>query len=208
MLGLSAVEARTEVDATPEQVWDVISDPTTYPDWLVGAQRIRGVDPSFPNPGSGFRHSVGATKGTTIDDSTEATAAEAPYLLGLEVHAGPFRADVQLLVLPGPKGTEIRFSERPKGTWVALTPVLRPAFHARNAESLRRLEKLLEQRGGKAEPGQGGARAQAAAAAAVEEAKDSPSPAKKPPVAKKPPAKKSSTAKSATAKKPAGAKAS
>jgi uncharacterized protein YndB with AHSA1/START domain len=142
---LSAVQARTEVPASPEEVWAVISDPTTYPDWLVGAQRIRGVDPSFPEPGSEFRHSVGATEGATVDDRTEATRADPPHRLGLEVHAGPFRADVELLVLPSPKGSEIRFSERPKGAWLAVTPVLRPVLHARNAESLRRLERRLEQ---------------------------------------------------------------
>ena len=147
MLGLLAPsQARTEVPATPEEVWDVISDPTTYPDWLVGAQRIRAVDPSFPDPGSEFQHSVGPTEGTTVDDSTEATHADPPYRLGLEVHAGPFVAAVELLVLPSPKGSEIRFSERPLGRWRVLTPVLRPALHARNAESLRRLEQLLERR--------------------------------------------------------------
>jgi uncharacterized protein YndB with AHSA1/START domain len=151
MLGLrSSVEARTEVAASPAEVWAVISDPTTYPDWLVGAQRIRGVDPAFPQPGSEFQHSVGATKGTTVDDRTEATEADPPHRLGLEVHAGPFTADVELLVLPSPDGSEIRFSERPKGPWRLLTPVLRPVLHARNAESLRRLSNRLDQRAAKA----------------------------------------------------------
>lgn len=140
---LSPSEVRTEVPAPPERVWDVISDPTTYPDWLVGAQRIRSVDPSFPRPGSEFQHSVGPTKGATVDDATAATEADAPHRLGLEVHAGPFQADVELLVLPSPQGSEIRFSERPRGAWTALTPVLRPVLHARNAESLRRLTNLL-----------------------------------------------------------------
>ena len=151
MLGfLAPSQARTEVPATPDEVWAVISDPTTYPDWLVGAQRIRSVDPSFPAPGSEFHHSVGPTQGTTVDDTTAATHADAPYRLGLEVHAGPFQADVELLVLPSPKGSEIRFSERPRGAWKAITPVLRPALHARNAESLRRLQHLLEARVGTA----------------------------------------------------------
>jgi carbon monoxide dehydrogenase subunit G len=145
MIGLfSPSEARTEVAATPEVVWAVISDPRTYPDWLVGAQRIRGVDPAFPAPGTEFHHSVGATEGTTVDDTTQATHSDPPFRLGLEVHAGPFEADVELLVLPSPGGSEIRFSERPKGAWIALIPALRPFLHARNAESLRRLRGLLD----------------------------------------------------------------
>ena len=141
---LSPSEARVEVSASPEEVWAVISDPTTYPDWLVGAQRIRGVDAAFPAPGAEFRHSVGPTEGATIDDTTEAVAAEPPYRLALEVHVGPFRADVEMLVVPGAAGTEIRFTEQPKGAWVALTPVLRPVLHARNAESLRRLAQRFD----------------------------------------------------------------
>ncbi len=141
---LSPVEARVEVSVSPEDVWAVIADPATYPDWLVGAQRIRGVDSAFPAPGAEFRHSVGPTKGATIDDSTEATAADPPYRLELVVHVGLFRADVELLVVPCATGSEVRFSERPKGGWVALTPVLRPVLHARNAESLRRLAQRLD----------------------------------------------------------------
>jgi carbon monoxide dehydrogenase subunit G len=145
MIGLfSPSEARTEVAVTPEVVWAVISDPRTYPDWLVGAQRIRAVDPAFPAPGTEFHHSVGATEEATIDDTTQATHADPPFRLGLEVHAGPFEADVELLVLPSPEGSEIRFRERPKGGWIALTPVLRPFLHARNAASLRRLRGLLD----------------------------------------------------------------
>jgi hypothetical protein len=80
----------------------------------------------------------------TIDDTTQATQSDPPFRLGLEVHAGPFQADVELLVLPSPGGSEIRFSERPKGAWIALIPALRPFLHARNAESLRRLRGLLD----------------------------------------------------------------
>jgi uncharacterized protein YndB with AHSA1/START domain len=143
---LSPSEARTEVDATPEEVFAVISDPTTYPDWLVGAQRIRGVDPQFPRPGTDFDHSVGPAAAVTIDDSTTATSVDPPHRLDLHVRAGLFQADVELMVVPSPKGSEIRFIERPSGPWLLLTPALRPLLHTRNAESLRRLGSYLEQR--------------------------------------------------------------
>ncbi len=138
------VEARTEVGVAPEAVYEVIADPTTYPDWLVGAQRIRAVDPEFPKPGSEFEHSVGPAKAVTVDDSTEATGSDPPHRLDLHVRAGAFRADVRLLVTPNAAGSEVRFLEVPSGPWRALTPVLRPVLHARNAESLRRLAGYVE----------------------------------------------------------------
>ena len=42
------VEVSTFLPAPPQEVFDVISDPDTYPSWLVGAKRIRHVDPDFP----------------------------------------------------------------------------------------------------------------------------------------------------------------
>jgi hypothetical protein len=142
----SAVEVHAEMAARPEEVWDVISDPTTYPRWLVGAQRIRGVDRAFPDPGSKFQHSVGPTDGLTVDDSTTATEAIPPYLLELEVSAGLFTADVGIHVAPGAAGSEVCFSEQPLGAFAVLTPLLRPILHSRNAESLRRLDQLLTER--------------------------------------------------------------
>jgi uncharacterized protein YndB with AHSA1/START domain len=147
MLGLfSPVEARTEVAASPSEVWATISDPTTYPDWLVGAQRIRGVDRAFPTEGAEFRHSVGPMGALTIDDATTVTESAPPHRLELLARAGPFHAAVEMLVLPSPKGSEIRFCERPVGASAALTPFLRPVLHARNAESLRQLSTYLEER--------------------------------------------------------------
>lgn len=135
----SPVEARTEIPAPPEAVWAVISDPETYPDWLVGAQQMRSVDPDFPKPGAKLHHSVGPAEGLTVDDVSEAVDADPPHRLDLEVHVGPFRGEVELLILPSPKGSEVRFRERPAGAFAALTPVVRPILHARNVEALRRL---------------------------------------------------------------------
>ncbi len=139
-------EARTDVDARPEEVWATISDPETYPDWLMGAQRIRRVDPDFPADGSGFDHSVGPTGAVTVDDSTVVERADPPHRLALRVDAGPFHADVELLVLPGPAGSEVRFTERPVGPAALLGPWLRPILRARNRESLRRLRERASAR--------------------------------------------------------------
>jgi uncharacterized protein YndB with AHSA1/START domain len=140
----SPVEARTEIPAPVEQVWATVSDPETYPDWLVGAQRMRSVDSDFPAPGSEFHHSVGPSEAATVDDKSEATGADPPHRLDLRVHVGPLTAEVELLVLPTPTGSEVRFLERPAGMAKVLTPAIRPILHARNVESLRRLRNRFE----------------------------------------------------------------
>jgi uncharacterized protein YndB with AHSA1/START domain len=140
----SPVEVRGHVAAPPEAVFAVLAEPRTYPDWLVGAQRIRSVDRDFPAPGAGFDHSVGPTEATTVDDSSEVLDADPPHRLSLLVHAGLLHARVDLLLVPRDDGTEVRFRERPVGWAAALTPLVRPTLHARNLESLRRLSDLVE----------------------------------------------------------------
>ena len=132
--------------ASPAEVFAVLSDPRTYPDWLDGAQRIRGVDPAFPEPGTAFHHSVGPSEALTVDDSTEVLEVEAARRLLLRVHVGPVDGTVDLLVHPHPAGSEVVFRERPDGWARALTPLLRLLLRGRNADSLRRLEDVVTAR--------------------------------------------------------------
>lgn len=138
------VEVRATVHASPDQVFDLISEPRTYPDWLVGTKEIRSVDRAFPAAGASFHHSVGVGP-VTLDDSTTVVEVGPWRRLELEVHLGPVHGDVELLVLPCGDGSEIRFRERPIGLGAILTPVLRPLLAARNARSLARLGDLLDQ---------------------------------------------------------------
>lgn len=142
----SPVEVRTEIEAPPAEVFAVLAEPTTYPDWLVGAKQIRDVDDRFPEAATEFHHTVGAGP-VSVDDSTEVLEVHEPERLVLRVHAGPLHGVVELLVLPSPKGTEVRFRERPIGPLALTTPALRPTLQGRNAESLRRLRELVEERG-------------------------------------------------------------
>ena len=47
------------IDAAPEMVFAVLSDPGCYPRWVVGARKIRAADAGFPAKGSRFHHQVG-----------------------------------------------------------------------------------------------------------------------------------------------------
>jgi uncharacterized protein YndB with AHSA1/START domain len=141
LYGPSVTEAT--LPASAEAIYAVLSDPETYPDWLVGAEHMRAVDADFPNPGSAFHHSVGAGP-VTVDDQTEALDAEQDRFLLLRVHAGPFQAEVEFRLVPkGPNETLVRFTEQPSGPFGLITPVLRPTLHARNVASLKQLRDLL-----------------------------------------------------------------
>ena len=142
----SAVETSRVVEAVPDAIFAVLADPLTYPDWLVGAQRIRDVDADFPTPGAGFAHSVGLAPGLTIDDTSAVTAVDAPHRLSLRVRVGLVEGAVDLLIALTPGGSEVRFRERPVGLPAVATPLLRFAIHRRNVESLRQLAELVEAR--------------------------------------------------------------
>jgi uncharacterized protein YndB with AHSA1/START domain len=142
----SPVEVRAEIAATPDEVFDVLAEPRTYPQWLVGAKKIRDVDSDFPAKGAEFDHTVGAGP-VSVDDSTEVLEVHRPDRLVLLVRAGHLTGEVEFLVLPSPKGTEVRFRERPIGLQLALTPFLRLSLQARNGESLKQLRELIEAHG-------------------------------------------------------------
>lgn len=142
----SPVEVRRSIGASRSAVFEVLAEPRTYPDWLVGAQQIRHVDPAFPAPGTEFHHSVGPAEDATVDDSTESVAVEADRRLVLEVRAGPVRGEVEFSLHPGAseQSTEVVMREVPIGAGRLATPVVRPILAARNRESLRRLAARLE----------------------------------------------------------------
>lgn len=141
----SPVEVRQRVDAPRDKVFNLLADPTTYPDWLVGAQRIRSVDDTFPEPGSKFDHSVGPSEQATVDDDTAVIEAHGHRKLVLEVHVGPLSGEVEFdLRKRGDDATEIVMRERPIGAAVMLTPLLRPALALRNRQSMRQFAEIAQ----------------------------------------------------------------
>lgn len=142
----SPVEARVRVEAPREEVFNALADPATYPTWLVGAQRIRGVDGDFPRPGTHFDHSVGPNGRATIDDDTTVVESQGHRRLVLEVHAGPFTGQVEFDLKKRGEATEVIMRERGTGPASLLTPLLRPALAIRNARSLRNFSRMVGQR--------------------------------------------------------------
>lgn len=140
----SPVEVQGHLPSSPDAVWAVLADPYTYPDWLVGAQRMRSVDDGFPRPGTAFHHSVGPIEEATVDDRSESLDADPPHRLLLDVHIGRLEGIVEFVITPEGDGSRLVFREKPAGTMAVATPALRPLLFARNERSLRQLRALLE----------------------------------------------------------------
>lgn len=139
----------TEIDAPVTDVWDVLVDPYAYPEWLVGARRIRAVDPAWPQVGSHFHHVVGGWP-FRIKDTTRVREVVAPTRLVLEARARPVGVALVTLTLEacGPDRTRVVFLEEPSAGPVKYLPrpLLKATTRGRNGESLRRLRKLVEAR--------------------------------------------------------------
>lgn len=136
------------VHATPEQVWEVLSDGWLYPLWVVGASRMRDVDDTWPAVGSKLHHSVGVWP-LLIDDNTEVTDAAPGDSVTLRARAWPMgEAKVVIRLRAMGAETEVRISEDAVSGPGALAP--RPvrglSLKWRNAETLRRLAYIAERR--------------------------------------------------------------
>jgi uncharacterized protein YndB with AHSA1/START domain len=136
------------VSASPEDVFAVLDDADAYPKWVVGARRLRRVDPDWPHEGSEFHHAIGLP-GAELKDSTEVIEHSAPRRIVLEVRFRPTgTARVEISVDPVEGGTVVTMEEDPHSGPVSWLPrlVTDPALHLRNAWSLQRLRHEVEQR--------------------------------------------------------------
>ena len=134
------------MDCSPEEVFEVLSDSYLYKHWVVGSKDIRDVDDSWPAVGSAFYHRLGAP-GAQIKDKSEVLEFDAPHRIVLRAYARPLGvARVTVTARPSEDKTIVAISEEPeKGTRMrALTRLIDPLVFVRNAESLRRLERVIE----------------------------------------------------------------
>ncbi len=136
-----------QVDAPPERVFDVLSDPASYGEWVVGSKHVREADADWPRPGSRFHHTVGIGP-INIKDHSEVESCDRPNRLVLRVKfrpAGTALVDLRLEADSG--GTRVRMGEKPLGGPAARLygKIADVAMHGRNRESLRRLKRLAEQ---------------------------------------------------------------
>ena len=136
------------MQATPDQVWDVLADGWLYPLWVVGASRMREVDDAWPAVGALLHHSVG-TWPLLIDDSTEVLEAVPGSLLVLEARAWPTgKARVTLHLDAVGAETDVTIEEDATAGPATLIPkpLREPTLAWRNTEAMRRLAYVVERR--------------------------------------------------------------
>jgi hypothetical protein len=136
------------VHATPQQVWDVLTDGWLYPVWVVGASRMRDVDATWPAVGAKLHHSVGVWP-ALLDDNTEVLESSAPTHLRLRARGWPVgEAEVDLRITAHAEGSEVAITEDVvAGPGLAMPKPLRDVqIGVRNVETLQRLAYIAENR--------------------------------------------------------------
>jgi len=136
------------VSATPEQVWEVLTDGWLYPLFVVGASRMRDVDASWPAVGARLHHSVG-TWPLMIDDTTEVLEVEEAKRILLLARGWPAgQAHVDISLQPSGDTTVVTITEdATAGPGLLVPKPLRDVqLHWRNVETLRRLAFVVEGR--------------------------------------------------------------
>ena len=104
---------RVHIDAAPEEVFAVLSNPYCYPEWVVGAAGIRDHDENFPEVGSRFHHNVG-TWPVNVKDHTEVVEVEPPRRIVLQAKARPLgTAVIEIDLEESAGGTELAMHEHP-----------------------------------------------------------------------------------------------
>ena len=76
------------VHAPADVVWAVLADGWLYANWVVGASRIRDVEPDWPRPASRLHHSFGVWP-ALIDDHTQVLTADQGRMLVLKARRWP-----------------------------------------------------------------------------------------------------------------------
>lgn len=143
------IEVRRTTTASPQDVWNVLSDGWSYASWVVGASRVRAVHPDWPGSRSELHHSVGSWP-LLLDDHTVVLSATPPSELVMQARGWPLgEARVELFLAPTEDGgcTITMREDASVGAGRYLPRPLRVvAVVPRNNETLRRLCYLAERR--------------------------------------------------------------
>ena len=136
----------TFIDAPPERVFEVLSDPRSYGEWVVGSREIRDADSDWPEPGTVLHHTVGLGP-FALADHTLVEESLPPVRLRLLARARPLpSARITIDLRPEADGTRLTMVEDvalPFGS-LLMGPLGHGMLRLRNVESLRRLKELAE----------------------------------------------------------------
>jgi uncharacterized protein YndB with AHSA1/START domain len=137
---------RTQIAASPDEVFAALANPENYGDWVVGSDTIRDADPAWPKVGSQVHHRVGCGL-LKVNDHTEVLEVEPPHRLVTRARARPLgTAKVTMLLIERDNGTHVTMIEvaGDRLSRLALNRLTDPLIHLRNVEALRRLKRIVE----------------------------------------------------------------
>ena len=142
------VTVTRDANCSPAAVLAVLADGWTYATWVVGTSRLRGVDPTWPAPGSRLAHSFGVWP-AVINDVTIVRCWEPARGIELQARGWPAgEARVVIGVSARDGGSRLRISEdavKGPGTLIP-RPVRSAVLIPRNQETLHPLVMLAEGR--------------------------------------------------------------
>ncbi|HKG35755.1 MAG TPA: SRPBCC family protein [Solirubrobacterales bacterium] len=136
----------THIDAPPEAVFAVLSDPNAYGYWVAGSSEIRDPDDEWPDQGTRFGHKVGWGP-LKVSDYTRVEEVDPPHRIKLRAKARPLgTALVTLDIRADGDGSRVRMREDPADALTAFifNPLTHLLVRGRNAESLDRLRELAQ----------------------------------------------------------------
>lgn len=135
--------------SSPEAVFAVLADPRPYGYMVVGTRTIRRFDPTWPDPGARFHHSLGIGV-TLVRDVTEALEAVPGRRLSLRANMRPWSAnDVVFALTPQDGATLVEMTETPVDGPAAapgVRAVVDRLLWLRNLLVLNRLRTIAERR--------------------------------------------------------------
>ena len=137
---------RTQIAASPDEVFAALANPENYGDWVVGSDTIRDADPAWPKVGSRFHHRVGFGL-LKVTRPHRSPGGRAAHRLVMHAKARPLgTAKVMMLLTERDGGTHVTMIEVAGDplSRLALNRLTDPLIHLRNVEALRRLKRIVE----------------------------------------------------------------
>ena len=136
---------RTQIAASPDEVFAALANPENYGDWVVGSDTIRDADPTWPKVGSRFHHRVGFGP-LKVNDHTEVLEVDPPHRLVMRARPGPWGPRSLDAAHGSDGGTFVTMTEMAgdRLSRLMLNRLTDPLIRLRNAEALRRLKRIVE----------------------------------------------------------------
>ncbi len=127
-------------------MWEVLSDPDRYAEWVVGTEETTPLFGTWPEVGAALRYTV-ALGPYRFEGSTLVRRLEPPNRLELEARRGPAgTARIAIETMPWGEDTLVLVDEHPlRGPGARLhNAVVEAALQLRHRRMLRRLAEVVE----------------------------------------------------------------